>query len=170
MRQQKVNSFSIIGSISYKKLKDFTQFILDADLQRGDCVNVIISSYGGDEGCGRAMAGMIKKLQAGGVVVRTIGHGDVHSAAVLVFAAGSSRLLSHTATLMLHESSSGAAELNATGFKKLSKQMQSDEEFWCKLLEQYTGTEAKVWDKLHTEETYLRPDECLKLNLATELI
>ena len=162
-----MSKFDIIGPINYKRLKEFEDFINDCDLKN---ITIQICSQGGDEGAGRALAGRIRGLIDAGVNVVTVGYGDIHSAAVVVFAAGQERLLSHAAVVMVHESSVEADTLNASGYKRLAKQMEADEQFWCKLLERYTGTDAKVWAKLHADETYLTPEQALELKLATTII
>lgn len=159
--------FIISGEIDSIKVKKFANFVVDLDMQ--EPLYILINSEGGDEGCGRALAGMIRNLRDKGMVVNTTGFGDVQSAAVIVFAAGEKRLLSRYATVMVHESTD-AIEGNASKIKKTSKQMESDEKFWCDIMQELTGTDSKIWMKLHEDETYLRPEEALKLNLATELI
>lgn len=159
---------SIVGEINYKRVREFVEQVQSASTDGH--VEVSVCSHGGDESCGRAIAGMIKHMRSNGVIIDTSAYGDVHSAAIIIFAAGEQRFASHAANFMLHESSIEAGDRNASGFKKLSKQMEVDEAFWCKLLEQYTSTEAKVWAKLHEAETFLSPDEALKLNLATKII
>ncbi len=130
---------------------------------------VIINSQGGDEHCGRAIAGLLMDARARNQKISTMGFGDVHSAAVLVFAAGRTRSLSRFASIMLHESSA-ETEGSASAIKKQAKQMEREEQFWCDALQELTGTESKVWMKLHSDETFLQPNEALKLNLATEVI
>jgi ATP-dependent protease ClpP protease subunit len=132
-------------------------------------LNLYINSQGGDEHCGRAVAGLISVARKSGKKVDTIGVGDVQSAAVVIFAAGERRMLSKLAHVMVHESSA-EVDGNASAIKAHAKQMERDEQFWCDILAVQTGTEAKVWMKLHEDETYLTPEECLKHNLATELI
>lgn len=144
----------------------FEKFVKDFASQNQAPINVLINSQGGEEHVGRAIAGFIK---ASGRDVNTYGFGDIHSAAVIIFAAGQSRKLSKASSIMVHESST-EVEGNSSTIKAVAKQMESDEQFWCTLLQEYTGTDAKIWLKLHNDETYLRPEEALKLNLATELI
>lgn len=128
-----------------------------------------INSQGGDEHCGRAIAGLISMARKSGKKIDTVGIGDVQSAAVIVFAAGERRFLSKLAHVMVHESSA-EVDGNSSAIKAYAKQMERDEQFWCDTLAMQTGTDAKTWMKLHEDETYLTPDEALKLNLATELI
>lgn len=144
----------------------FAKFVEDFTSKTAAPISVLINSQGGDEHVGRAIAGFIK---ASGRDVHTYGFGDVHSTAVIIFAAGNVRRLSKAASIMLHESSM-EVEGNASEIKRVAKQMELDEQFWCSLLQEYTGTDAKTWIKLHSDETFLRPEDALKLNLATELI
>lgn len=135
----------------------------------GNAVILTIHSEGGDEGCARAIAGAITMHRNLGRRIDTVGLGDIQSAAVLVFAAGQHRQLSKFAKVMVHESSTDT-EGNSSDMRELAKQMEADEKFWCELMQVLTGTDSKVWLKLHSDETYLSPEEALKLNLATELI
>ncbi len=158
--------FLISGPINNNRVRELHSFLQEGPL---DLLNVIINSQGGDEHCGRAIAGILLRLRHLGVKVITTGIGDVQSAAVIIFAAGEERQLSRLASVMVHES-----EMDVTGnsskIKKTAKQMEADEKFWCDHLGAMTGTDPKIWLKLHNEETYLTPEEALKLNLATELI
>lgn len=159
--------FTISGNINHKRVLEFSAFI--DELEDESDIIILINSQGGDEGCGRALAGMIKNLRDHGHYVNTVGQGDIHSAAVIVFAAGEERSLSRFAMVMVHESQM-SVEGSASVMKKNAKQMELDERFWCDRLSELTGTDAKVWMKLHEDEVYLQPEEALKLNLATELI
>lgn len=163
------NVFVLAGVINYKRVHELQAFLEEYSEDVSEELFVSITSEGGDEGCGRALAGIIKRAQDNGYTINTVGHGDIQSAAVIVFAAGQRRLLSKFATVMVHESTM-EIEGNATDMKKHSKQMELDEQFWCGLMQDLTGTDAKTWLKLHESETYLRPDAALKLNLATEII
>jgi len=160
-----VSSILINGDITEELFAKFVKKFQKAN-SADESINVVINSQGGDEHVGRAIAGYIK---ASGADVTTYGFGAVHSSAVLIFAAGSVRKLSKAATMLLHESSD-RAKGSSTEIKKVAKEMERAELFWCSLLQEYTGTDAKTWMKLHEIETYLHPEEALKLNLATELI
>ncbi len=162
-----MSTFLIAGPINYRRVRELSEFLHNLKSPRA---TIVISSHGGDEGCGRALAGMILATRKrNNTLVTTVGYGDIQSAAVLVFAAGTTRLLSKYATVMVHESST-SIDGNASTMKKAAKQMESDEKFWCDIMHELTGTDSKTWLKLHADETYLRPEEALALNLATELI
>lgn len=158
-----MSSVIISGDINDECFKDFVK---DFAKQDKAPISVIINSQGGNEHVGRAIAGFIR---SSGRDVHTYGFGDIHSTAVIIFASGNVRKLSKAATMLVHESSD-KAKGKSTEIKKFAKEMERGEEFWCNLLQEYTGTDAKVWMRLHGAETYLQPEEALKLNLATELI
>ena len=158
-----VQNYVISGSINSKLVRKFAKFVLKAKPE--DHLRIIINSQGGDEHCGRAIAGMIKSWPT----TTTVGYGDIHSAAVAIFAAGKHRQLNKYAMIMVHESSMEVSG-NASSIKDTAKQMEEDEKFWCQMMADFTGTDLKTWMKLHEDETYLKPEEALKLNLATEII
>lgn len=148
---------SVVSAVN-SAIHDYTTYLM-----------LIINSQGGDEHCGRAIAGLISIARKNGMRIDTLGVGDIHSAAVLIFASGESRKLSKFASIMVHESEA-EVDGNSTAIKEYAKQMEREEEFWCAALSSLTGTDAKIWMKLHSEETYLTPEEALKLNLATEVL
>ena len=47
--------------------------------------------------------------------------------------------------------------------------MERNEAHWNAIMQELTGTDAKVWEKLNERDTYLTAEESLKLNLATEI-
>lgn len=161
-------TFTICGAITKKTVRKFTKF-LDTTV-KGNHIAVVICSQGGDAYCARAIAGMIKDAQNHGRQVDTAGYGDVHSAAALIFAAGQHRLLSKYATVMMHQAS-GSVEGSTQDVVDCGLQMEAEERQWCQALEDFTGTSVDEWLKIQEEgDKYLTPDECLKLNLATELV
>ncbi len=44
------------------------------------------------------------------------------------------------------------------------------EDQWCMLLVGRTRTDFNTWAKLHKDETFLTPEECLALGLIEEII
>lgn len=161
-----MNNFIISGSINKALVERLARRL--ADLNNAKPLHIILNSQGGHAYCGRAIAGLLRVAAANRQIIVS-GYGDIHSAAVIVLAAGDVRQLSKFASVMCHEDS-GAIEGNSSAIKAYSKQMEADEKAWCKALQDLTGTDEKIWLKIHSDETYLTPDEALKLNLATELV
>ncbi len=159
-------SIVISGSINNKMVRKVMKQLCKAS---SDGATIIINSEGGCEACGRAIAGFIKVARDNGIKVDTVGMGNIHSAAVLIFAAGATRELSQFAQVFVHETSVKTKGSTSEVYK-LAAQLAREEQQWCSALEALTGTPADTWRKLHTAETYLTPAEALKLGLATEVV
>lgn len=163
-----VSTFFISGAIDDALVKSFMEWC-DAEGRKGTTqFSVLINSHGGEEHAARAIAGIIASCSSP-VIFHTYGYGQIESCAVLIFAAGKQRYLSKYASIMVHESCD-EVEATSSAMKAHAKHMERNESAWCKALQTFTGTDEKTWMKLHEDETYLMPDEALKLNLATELI
>lgn len=124
---------------------------------------VRITSHGGDPDIALAIAGMIAQHD-----ITTEVYGQCYSAATLIFAAGKRRRMQRWAWIMVHEGSE-AVDGNASSIKAHAKHMERSEQHWNAIMQELTGTEAKVWEKLNERDTYLNADEALRLNLATEV-
>lgn len=147
----------LIGSVNKKML----QATIEA-LEAGTDI-IRITSHGGDPDIALAIAGLIMQYN-----VTTEVYGECCSAATLIFAAGARRRMQRWAWVMVHEGSEGV-EGNASYIKARARHMERSENHWNAIMEELTGTEAKVWEKLNERDTYLNAEECYKLNLATEI-
>lgn len=150
----------LTGSVNKKMLHAVIEYLE----QQPEFPCIRITSHGGDPDIALAIAGLLK--QCHGLVTEV--YGQCHSAATLIFAAGASRRMQRWAWCMVHE---GAEEVggNASSIKAHAKQMERNETHWNAIMAELTGTDAKVWEKLNERDTYLNAEECLKLNLATEI-
>lgn len=167
MNWQKMNNFIISGSINKALVERLAKRI--CDLNNDKPLHVIMCSQGGHEYCGRAIAGMLRVASQQRKVIVS-GYGDVHSAAVLVFAAGDERLLSKYASVMVHQSTD---EITGTTKEIVAHamEMEAGELKWCRALADLTGTDVDTWVQLHEDDDkYLTPPECLELKLATRII
>lgn len=124
---------------------------------------VRITSHGGDPDTALAIAGLVAQHD---ITTEVFGH--CYSAATLIFAAGRRRRMQRWAWIMVHEGSEDV-DGNASSIKAHAKHMERSEQHWNAIMQELTGTEAKVWEKLNERDTYLNADEALKLNLATEI-
>lgn len=150
----------LTGSVGKKMLREVIEALQECP---GD-ITVRITSHGGDADIALAIAGLLKAHT--GFVTTEI-YGQCYSAATLIFAEGHVRRMQKYAWVMVHEGSQGV-EGNASTIKFAAKQMERAEAHWNAILQDRTGIEIKVWEKLNERDTYLSADECLKLNLATE--
>lgn len=149
----------LTGSVNKKMLLQFIEAI-----QCYENISVVrITSHGGDPDIALAIAGLIQQYE-----LDTEIYGQCYSAAVLIFAAGKRRRVQKWSWIMVHEGSE-AVDGNASSIKAHAKHMERSEQHWNAIMQELTGTEAKVWEKLNERDTYLNAEECLKLNLATEI-
>lgn len=148
----------LTGSVNKKMLHQLIDALADG------VSTVRITSHGGDPDIALAIAGLIEQYE-----LDTEVYGQCYSAAVLIFAAGKRRTMHRWAWIMVHEGSE-AVDGNASNIKAHAKHMERNELHWNTIMAELTGTEAKVWEKLNEKDTYLNAEECLKLNLATEII
>lgn len=157
----------LVGPINKKAVRQVLDEMAFADLHKGITDIVVeICSTGGDAKCGLAIAGRLRQSKHR---IITRAYGTIESAATLIFAAGSVRQMSRMAWAFVHES--GASEEgNSTAIRNAAKQMEREDLHWNMFMQEFTGTAAERWSKLDERDTYLTADECLKLNLATELI
>lgn len=152
----------IQGSVDKDMLAEVVEVLHAA---AGCPITLRITSEGGDPDMALAIVGLLRAYEA---PVTTEVYGCCYSAAVGIFAAGAVRRMSKYAWCMVHEGSE-EVEGNASSIKQRAKQMERDESHWNSIMQEFTGTDAKVWEKLNERDTYLTADECLKLNLATEI-
>jgi ATP-dependent protease ClpP protease subunit len=150
----------LTGSVNKKML----QAVIDYLEHGPEHICVRLTSHGGDPDIALAIAGLLKQCPNAITEI----YGQCHSAATLIFAAGSKRRMQKWAWVMVHEGSEEVAG-NASSIKAHAKQMERNETHWNSIMAELTGTDAKVWEKLNERDTYLNADECLKLNLATEI-
>lgn len=155
-------TYHAIGSVDNDMLRGVIECLDDC---YGEPLLFRITSDGGDPDIALAIVSLLKNYP--GQVTTEI-HGCCYSAAVLIFAAGAQRRISKYSWVLVHEASE-TIEGNATTIKLCAKQMERDETTCNNIMEQFTGTSSKVWEKMSERDTYLNADECLKLNLATEV-
>lgn len=149
----------LTGSVNKKMLLQFVEAI-----ECGESIEAVrITSHGGDPDIALAIAGLIAEYG-----LNTEVYGQCYSAATLMFAAGKHRRMQRWAWIMVHEGSE-AVDGNASSIKAHARHMERNELHWNSIMYELTGTEIKVWEKLNERDTYLTADECLKLNLATEI-
>lgn len=152
----------LTGSVNKRMLREL---IADLQIHAGRPVTVRITSHGGDPDIALAIVGL---LSAHDAHVTTEVYGQCYSAATLIFATGDTRRMQKYSWVMVHEGAE-AVEGNASTIKYTAKHMERSEAHWNAIMQELTGTDAKTWEKLNERDTYLTADECLKLNLATEV-
>ena len=152
----------LIGSVNKGMLREVVEAL---DAAKGKPVTVRITSDGGNSDIAKAIAGLFVAYK--GQVITEV-FGNCESAATLIFAAGAQRRMQRYAWAMVHQ---GSTEASGTidSIRNKAKHVVRMETHWNQILMERTGTAVEVWNKLDRRDTYLNADECLSLNLATEI-
>lgn len=157
----------IIGEITDKSYKKFSKKLYELEFNSPEeTITIELNSEGGEAMAALAYSARIRRCKAPIII---IAYGLVASAAVLILAAGETRLMSKEAWVMVHEDSSDFS--GKTGeIERRAKHMRRLENQWNKLLTEYTTTDEDHWDYLALNETYLCAGECRDLGLVDEII
>jgi len=154
----------IMGDITFEAFKEFCEQV---DECLAEEIFVELASNGGDPAAGIAFATKMQSLSNKKFDITV--YGAASSAASLILAAGDYRKMQKDAQVLLHEE---ALEFDGriTSFEKEARMARKSEDVWNNLLEQYTGTDAKTWEKIHRDEALLSAEECLALGLIDEVV
>ena len=125
--------------------------------------DIELVSEGGSAYDALAIAG---RMRSSPLNVTIVACGKCMSAAVLILAAGDTRLATQGTWFMVHEDS-GRAKGKTCDIERQASQMQAEERAWNAMLEDCTGTSEVVWDELAVNETYFGVGKARELNLIT---
>ncbi len=141
-------------------------FKADLDAHEGDHIHVEITSEGGDTDHAFAIYNRLTKSSK---AVTTIANAQCCSAAVLVFAAGTTRVAYPNTTFMVHEFSSNS-EGSTRRTRRAMDQQLKEQLLYAKLLAKNSLLSEQKWVKLMNEETYFNEREALKWGLVTKIL
>lgn len=160
-----MNRFKIIGDISQASYKEFSEFMDKLEAKNIKTAHVELYSDGGDSYAALAFYDRIVKSRVH-ITIEAIG--NVASAAVLVLAAGYTRIMNESAWVMVHEDS-GKLTGDVVSLERESKQMRALENQWSELLWMRTNITSVQWSELHKKTTYLDSAQCLALGLVDKI-
>lgn len=155
----------IIGMIDENSFKEFSEQLYELE-KTNKPIHIELSSGGGVAYDALAFRGRIGSSPC---VIKITAYGLVASAAVLILASGDVRYMAKEAWVMVHEDSDKIRG-KVVDLERETKHLRRMEDQWNLLLERSTGTDWKVWERLHKDNTYLCAAECLKLGLVDKLI
>lgn len=166
----------IIGDIDYDAYRKFTKRMdyLEREIFGGAPVHIVLSSEGGDAKVALAFYDRIRMSRC---VISITGVGLVASAAALILVAPpdvARRSLTKNSWLMVHDDNVEANGVSKNdrivlAQKKLD-QLTMFEDQWNELMAASTTSSAENWKRLHEDETYLTPEECVALGVIGEII
>ena len=154
---------SISGEINEESAVDFTDKILDLNLESNEPITVLINSNGGEINSGLLMYDAIVGSKA---PIRMICRGKAYSMGAVLFACAKERYMLPNSELMLHQPMlGGKVSGNASSIKSISDSMLE-----TKLLSKHTEKTEEEIDEATGFDHYFSPEESIEFNLCDEII
>lgn len=122
-----------------------------------------IHSYGGHSMDSLAIYSEIKQSKS---QITTVAIGCIYSAAVLVFAAGDTRVAAKEAWFMVHEDSFNKLKGPTSLIRTEAAFGDRLERQWAELMAKETGLTAEQWDNMSRQTTYFTAEEAKELGLV----
>lgn len=159
---------SISGEINEESAVDFTDKILDLNLESNEPITVLINSNGGEINSGLLMYDAIVGSKA---PIRMICRGKAYSMGAVLFACAKERYMLPNSELMLHQPMLGGKVLgNASSIKSISDSMLETKKKINKLLSKHTKKTEEEIDEATSFDHYFSPEESIEFNLCDEII
>ena len=159
---------NINGEITDELAVDFTDKILELNLESNEPITVLINSPGGEINSGLLMYDAIVGSKA---PVRMICRGKAYSMGAVLLACAGKRYMLPNSELMLHQPMlGGRVSGNASSIKSISDSMLETKKKINSLLAKHTGKTGEEIDKATDFDHYFSPDEAIAFNLCDEII
>lgn len=159
---------SISGEINEESAVDFTDKILDLNLESNEPITVLINSNGGEINSGLLMYDAIVGSKA---PIRMICRGKAYSMGAVLFACAKERYMLPNSELMLHQPMlGGKVSGNASSIKSISDSMLETKKKINKLLSKHTKKTEEEIDEATSFDHYFSPEESIEFNLCDEII
>jgi len=159
---------NINGEITDELAVDFTDKILELNLESNEPITVLINSPGGEINSGLLMYDAIVGSKA---PVRMICRGKAYSMGAVLLACAGKRYMLPNSELMLHQPMlGGRVSGNASSIKSISDSMIETKKKINSLLAKHTGKTEEEIDKATDFDHYFSPDEAIAFNLCDEII
>jgi len=133
---------------------------------KGQDINLVLSSYGGDV---YSMLGTIDYFKTLPVKVNTHCFGACMSAAAVILACGTGkRTMTRNSTVMVHEGSAFEAGKTSDvlkGADHLKKLLENIN----RILGEVTNKSQDFWEEVSKQDTYLTAEECLEYGIIDEI-
>ena len=159
---------NINGEITDELAVDFTDKILELNLESNEPITVLINSPGGEINSGLLMYDAIVGSKA---PVRMICRGKAYSMGAVLLACAGKRYMLPNSELMLHQLMlGGRVSGNASSIKSISDSMLETKKKINSLLAKHTEKTEEEIDKATDFDHYFSPDEAIAFNLCDEII
>ena len=159
---------SISGEINEESAVDFTDKIIDLNLESKEPITVLINSNGGEINSGLLMYDAIVGSKA---PIRMICRGKAYSMGAVLFVCAKERYMLPNSELMLHQPMlGGKVSGNASSIKSISDSMLETKKKINKLLSKHTKKSEEEIDEATGFDHYFSPEESIEFNLCDEII
>lgn len=159
---------SISGEINDESAIDFTDKILELNIESCEPITILINSPGGEINSGLLMYDAIVGSKA---PIRMICRGKAYSMGAVLFACASKRYMLPNSELMLHQPMlGGRVSGNASSIKSISDSMLETKKKLNSLLARHTGKSEEEIDEATNFDHYFSPTESIEFNLCDEII
>ena len=159
---------NINGDITDILALDFTDKILELNLESDRPITILINSLGGEINSGLLMYDAIVGSKA---PIRMVCRGRAYSMGAILFACANERYMLPNSELMLHQPMlGGRVSGNASSIKSISDSMLETKKKINSLLAKHTEKTEEEIDKATDFDHYFSPDEATAFNLFDEII
>ena len=159
---------TIRGEITEDVAIDFTDKLLELNMESKEPITVLLNSPGGEINSGLMMYDAIVGSKA---PVRMVCRGKAYSMGAVLFACANERLMLPNSELMLHQPLlGGRVSGNASSIKSISDSLLETKSKLNKLIALHTGrTEAEI-DESTSFDHYFSPSEAIDFGLCDKII
>lgn len=159
---------SISGEITDESAIDFTDKLLELNMESDEPITVLLNSPGGEINSGLMMYDAIVGSKAR---VRMICRGKAYSMGAVLFAVAHERLMLANSELMLHQPLlGGRVSGNASSIKSISDSLLDTKDKMNKLLASHTGKTIEEIDQATSFDHYFSPGEAIEFGLCDRII
>lgn len=159
---------TIRGEITEDVAIDFTDKLLELNMESEEPIIVLINSPGGEINSGLMMYDAIVGSKA---KVRMVCRGRAYSMGAVLFVAADERLMLPNSELMLHQPLlGGRVSGNASSIKSISDTLLETKQKLNKLIARHTGKTVKEIDEATGFDHYFSPQEAVEFGLCDRVI
>lgn len=134
-------------------------------------IQLTVSSAGGPTGPAMCFYDTMRHLLKPHLT--TIGTGDVDSSGIIIFLAGTRRLISPRTTLLLHEAGrrfDGKQRYTARALEAIAREDRLKDEHYAQVIADNSTLSPQEIRVMMERETTLTPDDCMRFGLAHGLL
>lgn len=162
----------VYGEINFDSYKKFRKAAGKLLAQNSSCLEIELSSCGGDTYAGLAFYGLISSLKKNGTTVTIRCYGAANSAASIILASGNHRIMQKDAWFLVHDDVDDEEGDYPSKVVERSEEAQKErmEVQWSEILARHSKIPAPKWRQMSKKTTYLSAKECLELGVIDEIV